>query len=78
MFVFMHADPTISTLKLSYLLLFSNLRKSMYLAIFYGLMYALSDGLIYFMYTAAFRFATFLITLESDSVAVITYKEIVV
>ena len=52
-------------------------RKSMYLAIFYGLMYGLSDGLIYFMYTAVFRFSAFLITLEPDNVAFITYKEIV-
>ena len=52
-------------------------RKAMYLAIFYGLMYALSDGLVYFMYTAAFRFAAFLITLESGNAAFATYKEIV-
>ena len=49
----------------------------MYLAIFYGFMYALSDGLIYFMYTAAFRFAAFLITLEPNNAAFTTYKEIV-
>ena len=40
-------------------------------------MYALSDGLIYFMYSAAFRFSAFLITLESDNAAFTTYKEIV-
>ena len=50
----------------------------MHLAVFYGLMYALSDGLVYFMYTVAFRFAALLITLEPDNVAFITYKEIVV
>ena len=50
----------------------------MYRALFYGLMYGLSDGLIYFMYTAAFRFSAFLITLEPDNAAYTTYKEIVV
>ena len=49
----------------------------MYLAIFYGLMFGLSDGLIYFMYTIVFRFAVFIITLEPDSVAFTTYKDIV-
>ena len=39
-------------------------------------MYALSDGLIFFMYTAAFRFAAFLITLEPDNPAFTAYKEI--
>jgi len=52
-------------------------RKSIYLAIFYGLMYGISDGLIYFMYAAAFRFAAFLITLEPDNPAFTNYKEIV-
>jgi len=49
----------------------------MYLALFYGLMYAFSDGLIYCMYAPAFRFAAFLITLEPGHVALITYKELV-
>ena len=49
----------------------------MYLALFYGLMYGLSDGLIYFMYAVAFRFSAFLITLETDNVAFTTYKEII-
>ena len=52
-------------------------RKSMYLALFNGLMYGLSDGLIFFMYTAAFRFSAFLITLEPDNVGFTTYKGIV-
>ena len=49
----------------------------MYLAIFYGLMYALSDGLIYFVYAAAFRFAAFLITLEPENAAFTDLKGIV-
>ena len=50
----------------------------MYFAIFYGLMYALSDGLVYFMYAAAFRFAAFIITLEHNSALSSTYRDIAV
>ena len=40
-------------------------------------MFGLSDGLIYLMYTVVFRFAAFVVTLEPDSVAFATYKDIV-
>jgi len=49
----------------------------MYFAIFFGLMFGLSDGLVYLMYTVVFRFAAFVITLEPDSSAFTTYKDIV-
>lgn len=52
-------------------------RKSLYNAVFYGIMSGFSDGMFYFIYAVVFRYGAFAVTVNSDNVAYVNYKELI-
>jgi len=57
--------------------LFMSFRKSLYNAIFYGIMSGFADGIFYFLYAVLFRYGAFAITVDSDNVASIDYRSMI-
>jgi len=51
-------------------------RKSLYNAVFYGIMNGFSDGIFYFLYAVLFRYGAYAVTVDSDHVAFVNYKEL--
>jgi len=51
-------------------------RKSLYNAVFYGIMNGFSDGIFYFLYAVLFRYGAFAVTVDSDHVAFVNYREL--